>query len=399
MGNTSEKAGFRTLKPDDVVCGEPLRWAVHDEQGHLLLAKGVIVRTENQRARLVNQRVLVALNDDELAEQRKQQKAAEEDKNYVYRQKGVDVFKWVDLHYELLASSYALLAEGPSPEAVSQLRRLAVALQKAADKNSEGLLAAVFLSGEGKSNAMVKALHVALLCHELARINNLSPEARLSLIAAGLTHDVAMWQMQDEIQLREAPLSDAQWQSIRTHTQVGVELLQQSGVRDPLWLSAVDQHHERLNGSGYHAGLTDAKISPQARMLAIADVFAAMVRPRGDRGKRVPKDAMREIFMSRGEEIDSTMVQLFIKKIGMFPPGCMLRLVSGEIGIATGSSNNASSPDVAVFIGANNQPLSRPAYRDTSTKGFSVKEFVSELPHPSLEELLPTLWNPVAVTL
>ncbi|HEY5717407.1 MAG TPA: HD domain-containing phosphohydrolase, partial [Motiliproteus sp.] len=311
--NKTAKTGFRLLKDEDVEVGQPLRWAVHDEQGHLLLAKGAIVRNDNQRNRLLNQRVLIALSEEELAEQRRRKREEETDKNYVYRQKGADVFAWIDLHYDLLETSYRQLAEGPSPEALNQIRRLAVALQKAADKHSEGLLAAIYLGAEGKSYAVLKALHVAVLCHELARVNNLNPGMRLSLIAAGLTHDVAMWQMQDEIQLREAPLSDTQWQTIRNHTAAGVELLRKSGVTDPVWLSAVEQHHERLNGSGYHGGLTDAQIPQQARILAIADVFAAMVRTRGDRGKRVPKDAMREIFMSRGEEIDSTLVQLFIK--------------------------------------------------------------------------------------
>jgi len=399
MDQPTAKSGFRQLNADDVELGQPLRWSLHNDQGQLLLARGSVVRTENQRNRLLSQRVLVPLSPDEIAARRGAAAIPADDINRTYRQKGVDVFGWLDAHYELLATSYGLLGEGPSTDAVAGIRRLAVALQKAAEQNSEGLLAAVFLCREDRSYALGKAFHVALFCNALARVSGVNAETRLSLIAAGLTHDVAMWQMQDQIQLREAPLSDAQWSVIRAHCAAGVELLKQSGVRDPIWLTAVGQHHERLNGSGYHLGITDAQIEPVARIMAIADVFAAMVRIRGDRDKRVPKEAMRQIFMTRGDEIDSTLVQLFIKKIGMFAPGCMLRLVNGEIGVATGASSNAASPDVAVIIDSNNQPLARSVYRDTASRGFAVQEFVSEVDHPQLQELLATWWNPVPITL
>ncbi|WP_210396619.1 HD-GYP domain-containing protein [Motiliproteus sediminis] len=391
MNSSSKKPELRPLNASDVVVGEPLSLSVHDAEGHLLLAKGSMIRTPSQRQRLLSRDLFVYnLAVDSAAAVKP---AAEGQEQRPRRVREINVFDWLDQHVAQLTKIYDDLSKTPLPETAAGLRRMSIELQRLADLHHDGLLGAVYLNPKRHSYAHTKALHVALLVNELARAQGMSKETRWSLIAAGLTHDVGMWQMQNDIQHREAPLSDEQWQQIRGHCESGIRMLRQAGVTDPVWLTAIEQHHERLNGKGYPHGLEESKITKQAKILAIADVFAAMVRTRGDREKRMPKDAMREIFMGRGEDIDSTLVQLFIKKLGMFPPGCMLRLVTGEVGIATGPGINAASPDVEVLVDRFGNPLARPLYRDTTSKECAVKEFVNAVPHPELRSLLPGLWK------
>jgi HD-GYP domain-containing protein (c-di-GMP phosphodiesterase class II) len=304
------------------------------------------------------------------------------------------VFEWVETHYKLLSDVYVRF-EDPDAQSHTKIQILAERILILSEKHSDGLLAAVQLATD-KVYSHIKALHVALLCEALGRRAELSRTQRLSVIAAGLTSDIAMWQLQEEIRSREEPLTDEQWQNVRSHPERGVKMLKQIGVRDPLWLKVVEQHHERLNGSGYPLKLEGDQVHQAARILAVADTFAAMVRPRGDRAQRMPKEAMRDLFLSRGDEIDATLAQLFIKELGLFPPGSAVRLISGEVGIVTGVGTNATSPDVEVIIDDQLRCLKRPAYRDTTQNNYTVAEMIERPDHPDLDTLLAKMWPKLA---
>jgi len=90
------------------------------------------------------------------------------------------------------------------------------------------------------------------------------------------------------------------------------------------------------------------------------------------------------------------LAQLFIKEMGLFPPGFTVRLNSGEIGIVTGTGNNASSPDVDVIIDAKGEPLKRAIYRDTLEKSYAIADILALPEHPFIEKLLADMWPRVA---
>ncbi len=377
---------YRHLTANDVVVGKPLPFSVHDDSGTLLLRKGYVVESERQKTLLVNKKVYISSAAASAVSRSGTASTYEKPAT-------ISVFEWVDSHYQLLSDVYLHFDE-PGAQSIKKIQILAERIQRLSEKNSDGLLAAVQLA-QGKVYSHIKALHVGLLCEALGRRAELPRMQRLSTIAAGLTSDLAMWQLQEEIRSREEPLTDEQWQHIRSHPQRGVQLLTNAGVRDAVWLKAVEQHHERLNGSGYPGKLEGDQVHQSARILAVADTFSAMVRPRGDRAQRMPKEAMRDLFLSRGEEIDAMLAQLFIKELGMFPPGSAVRLISGEIGIVTGAGRNASSPDVEVVIDVNQNMLKRSVYRDTTQKNFNVSELIDRPAHPDLNKLLAQMWSGV----
>jgi HD-GYP domain-containing protein (c-di-GMP phosphodiesterase class II) len=73
--------------------------------------------------------------------------------------------------------------------------------------------------------------------------------------------------------------------------------LQQLGVTNPAWLTAVSQHHERFDGSGYPAGLSAETITREARLIAVADVYAAMVIEHAHRRAYAANVALKEIYL------------------------------------------------------------------------------------------------------
>lgn len=378
---------YRRLTARDIIVGKPLAFAVHDDSGTLLLRKGYVVDSERQKTLLINRKVFTSHAEVTSASLRAV--AAKHEKPTT-----ISVFEWVNSHYELLSDVYLRFDE-PGAQSVKKIQILAERILRLSESHSDGLLAAVQLT-QGKVYSHIKALHVGLLCEALGQRAQLSRPQRLSTIAAGLTSDLAMWQLQEQIRDRQEPLTDTQWQHIRSHTERGVKLLRDAGVRDQLWLKAVAQHHERLNGTGYPDKLEGDQIHQSARILAVVDIFAAMVRPRGDRAQRMPKEAMRDLFLSRGDEIDGTLAQLFIKELGLFPPGSAVRLITGDIAIVTGAGHSASCPDVEVVIDAQNNPLKCTIYRDTSQKNYNVSEMVDRPEHPELEQVLPKMWPGVS---
>ena len=382
---------YRRLTDADVQVGKPLALSVHDESGTLLLKQGYIVASERQKDRLLNQKVYISLVEEKAST--KPMRPISE----LLPEKEIptlSVFDWVENHYQLLQNLY-LNFNDPEAGSYKKVLILAEHIQRASQKHSNGLLAAVQLATD-KAYSPIKALHVGLLCEALGSRAGLNATQRIPLIAAGLTCDIGMWKLQEQLRTREAALTDEQFKYIRSHPQRGRQLLEHIGVLDAVWLQTVEQHHERLNGSGYPAGLSGDNVIQTARIVAIADTYSAMIRSRGDRDQRMPKEAMRDLFLSRGEEIDATLAQLFIKEMGLFPPGFTVRLNSGEIGIVTGTGNNASSPDVDVIIDAKGEPLKRAIYRDTLEKSYAIADILALPEHPFIEKLLADMWPRVA---
>ncbi|MEH6626038.1 MAG: HD domain-containing phosphohydrolase [Motiliproteus sp.] len=384
-------ASFRRLRKSDIEIGEPISFTVHDAGGTLVLEKGYVVPSEALCIRLVNKKVYVRAGTN-------QRSTSSEKTNLDYHlaseKQLCTPFEWLGGQYQLLETIYQEISDNPDHRTAGKIKLLAERIYRIGDKYHDGLLAAIHL-WQGESYSHIKAFHVATLCDALGKRAGIGRDERISLICAGLTHDAAMWQLQDEIQTREEPLTEEQWQKIKSHPSDGIKILQKMGAADRTWVQAVWCHHERLNGSGYSRGLKEKDIGQPARILAIADTFAAMVRPRGDRAQRMPKDALRDIFLSRGEEIDGTLAQFFIKELGMFPPGSACQLATGEVGIATGPGANAASPDVEVIINAAGHPMKRAEYRDTCSKGYGVVALVPTPEHPDLQALLKKMWPKV----
>ena len=155
-------------------------------------------------------------------------------------------------------------------------------------------------------------------------------------------------------------------------------LLKAAGVEDPLWLDAVLHHHERLDGSGYPHGLMGRDIGDGARLLAVVDIFSAMVRPRAYREAVIARNALRNLFMERGTAVDTELPGLLVKEIGVFPPGTVVRLASGEVGVVTHRGGNAACPRVARLVNANGTFAAVARSRDTREAEHVIVEAVPQ---------------------
>jgi PAS domain S-box-containing protein/putative nucleotidyltransferase with HDIG domain len=144
------------------------------------------------------------------------------------------------------------------------------------------------------------------------------PEVQIEGIrVAGVLHDIGKINVPAEILSKTGRLSDAEFNIVKTHSQIGKEILESIDFPWPV-AQIVHQHHERLNGTGYPQGLSDGKIILEAKIMAVADVVEAMASHRPYRLALGIEKALEEISSQRGLLYDPQAVdacrELFDKK-------------------------------------------------------------------------------------
>lgn len=136
--------------------------------------------------------------------------------------------------------------------------------------------------------------HVVRLADGAAELSGMAENERAALRAAAYLHDIGRAAISSAVWDRPGPIGPGDWERVRLHSYWTDRVLRRCPSLSDLAEVAAG-HHERLDGSGYHRGVRGHDLSPSARILAAADVFAAMTEPRPYRRARKPGDAAREL--------------------------------------------------------------------------------------------------------
>ena len=153
---------------------------------------------------------------------------------------------------------------------------------------------------------------VAQLAIEIARSLGLGKTQVSSIRMAGILHDLGKIAIPAEILSKPSMLSDIEFRLIKTHPQVGYDILKNINFPTPV-ARIVHQHHERMDGSGYPLGLAGDDILPEARILMVADVVEAMFSHRPYRPGLGMDKALAEIKKNRGKFYDPDVVDACLK--------------------------------------------------------------------------------------
>lgn len=184
-------------------------------------------------------------------------------------------------------------------------------LQQSSDKlrtNMEGTIQAMALTVEIRDPYTAgHQLRVADLACVIAKEMNISKDQIEGIQMAGIIHDVGKIQIPAEILNKSGPLSEIELSMIKTHPQVGYDILKGIEFKWPI-AKIVYQHHEKMNGSGYPLGLKADEILMESRILCVADVVEAMTLHRPYRPALGVDKALEEIVQNRGILYDSKVV-------------------------------------------------------------------------------------------
>jgi HD-GYP domain-containing protein (c-di-GMP phosphodiesterase class II) len=138
----------------------------------------------------------------------------------------------------------------------------------------------------------------------------LAPARVDRLQAAGVLHDLGKLGIADAILHKAGPLTDAEWEEMTRHPEIGARILEHAGLRDiAAWVLA---HHERLDGRGYPGGLVADEIPLESRVLAVADAYEAMIADRPYRRGMPAEEARAELERCAGTQFDPTVVEAFL---------------------------------------------------------------------------------------
>jgi HD-GYP domain-containing protein (c-di-GMP phosphodiesterase class II) len=166
-------------------------------------------------------------------------------------------------------------------------------------------------------------------------------DRQLTKLGVGLLlHDVGKLSIPAAILNKPGPLDPNEQALMRTHPQVGIDLLP-GDVIGPLAKSVVRSHHERWDGSGYPQGLAGSGIPEFARIAAVADVFDAITSQRVYASARPASVGVRTILESAGTLFDPTIVETFRKVVAPYPPGTEMELADGRRAVVVSVPSDA----------------------------------------------------------
>lgn len=273
---------------------------------------------------------------------------------------------WLDLQ----SQAHAVLRNTQDNAFLPRLQRLQTALDRHAQANPDGTMFALIrlASDEMQHYSATHAMLVSVMCKVAASEVLKWPTSDIqALCSAALTMNISMTDLQDRLALQKTPLTADQVRRIESHSARSVDLLQQMGVTNEMWLEAVMFHHSPTPGP-----LSERSDGRRlARLIQRADMFAARLSPRVSRQAVAPAVAMQACYFDENKQIDQAGAAL-IKAVGIYSPGTFVRLTTNEVAVVVKRGPNTTTPKVAVLVNRQGMPTGEPILRDTSQAEFRI---------------------------
>ena len=233
---------------------------------------------------------------------------------------------------------------------------------------------------------------VCALMVALAKQLKLDEAQTRSAGIAGLLHDLGKALIPIEVLNKPGKLTDDEFAIIKTHPNAGHELLLDSTGADAVALDVVLHHHEKADGSGYPKSLPNSAMSLYVKMGAICDVYDAITSNRPYKAGWDPAESLRKMAEWCTGHLDPVVFQAFVKSLGIYPIGSLVRLNSGRLGIVTDQTRSALlQPSLKVFFSTRTNARIRPEIVNLSRPGCREKIVGREDPQrwnfPDLNEL------------
>jgi len=219
------------------------------------------------------------------------------------------------------------------------------------DRNKAALLSLARLKTQDDYSYM-HSVAVCALMTALARALNLSDDEVQQAGLAGLLHDIGKATVPLEILNKPGALTDEEFDLIKQHPGKGHELLIEAGIEEKIALDVCLNHHEKVSGNGYPNRLAGDEISIYAKMGAICDVYDAVTSDRPYKKGWSPAESIKKMAQWKGH-FDSNIFQAFVKSVGIYPVGSMVKLSSERLAVVIDQSEETLlKPVVKVFYGA-----------------------------------------------
>lgn len=211
---------------------------------------------------------------------------------------------------------------------------------------------------------------------------------------AGLLHDLGKALMPIKVLNKPGKLTDEEFRVIKNHPVEGHRLLVEGGSASEIVLDVCLHHHEKVDGSGYPHRLRDEQITLFAKMGAVCDVYDAITSNRPYKAGWDPAESIRKMTEWSNGHFDERVFQAFVKSIGIYPVGSLVKLASGRLAVVLEQSGKSLlTPRVKVFFSTKSQTYVVPEVIDLSHSSATEKIVGRENAATWGIKNLDTLWS------
>lgn len=360
-----------------IVTGEPCPWSVLNIAGELLLAQGLVVRSDEMAEALKERGAFVVVDEGDAVPVVRPDPAAPAppafrfDIRKTLLEEDTLTGRWVTLE----ARIGGVLRGAQDRSFPARLHETMMRVAATAQKHSDELVYLILRHDHRRMQnyGVAHALHCAALCALLARRLRWNGPRSISLLGAALTMNLSILDLQGKLATLGGRPTAAQHRMIQDHPLQSADMLRSVGISDIEWLQTVEQHHEAPGGAGYPRRLEAP--AEMAQLLRLVDIFTAKHSPRTGRGPLPAHQAARDLFLHSQND---PFAHLLIKELGIYPPGCYVRLANEEIAVVTHVGRTARTPRVAVVLDRDGDTLLEPVPRDTAEAAYAIQRTVPD---------------------
>lgn len=223
------------------------------------------------------------------------------------------------------------------PIALSTAKPVVESITGSVLRNSNALMTLCRLQ-QGEDETLIHSLGVGVMMVVFGKSLGLDLATLHQFALGGLLHDIGKTKVAPEILDKPSRLSDEEMRYLKSHVVQGAAIARQLPGISKMALDIIEQHHERYDGSGYPRGLRGEAIAYAGRVAAIVDVYDTITSRHAYRQQDLPAEALEQLFSLSAAEFDPGLIEAFVRCIGVYPVGSLVRLQSGRLAVVTGQN-------------------------------------------------------------
>ncbi|SER52045.1 HDIG domain-containing protein [Nitrosomonas sp. Nm51] len=223
-------------------------------------------------------------------------------------------------------------------------------INQSMQRNTNALLSLIRLK-TADEYTYLHSVAVCVLMVALGKQLGIQGEELKQVGVAGLLHDIGKMTIPITVLNKPGKLTDKEFDIVKDHPRRGWEILNTVYQASEPALDVCLHHHERMDGQGYPDKLSADKLTLHARMGAVCDVYDAITSERCYKKGWEPAEAVKKMAVWKGGHFDETVFRAFVKTIGIYPNGTLIKLKSGRLGkVIEQSEKSLVTPVVKVFF-------------------------------------------------